>query len=371
MQGSAQSTMTTSGIEKVKDIVIYKDSQFHAAFPSVIKKTDGSYFLAFRRAPNRTIFGERSSNHVDANSYLVSLESSDGENWSQNPKLIHAHPFGGSQDPCMIQLRDGTILCASYGWAAVREDGIENLKEPYRANNGFVFLGGYLLRSVDGGETWSDPIYPPQLEAEDHFSALGEPLRTYNRGAMYEGKSGTIYWIASARSSQERNTDHLLTSEDKGLTWEYKSVVAEDSVGSFNEASIIETPAGDLVGFLRTADLDDQAYISRSTDGGQRFSWQGMGFQGHPLNALQLPDDRVLLTYGYRHEPFGIRARILNAECTDFATSEEFIIRSDGGGFDLGYSWPVLLDDDRVLVVYYFNIDGGLRHIAGSILKIK
>jgi hypothetical protein len=96
-----------------------------------------------------------------------------------------------------------------------------------------------------------------------------------------------------------------------------------------------------------------------------------MGFQGHPLNALRLPDNRVLLTYGYRHEPFGIRARVLNAECTDFGTAPEIILRDDGGSKDLGYTWPVLLDSNRVLVAYYFNKENGTRHIAGSILEIK
>jgi sialidase-1 len=95
-----------------------------------------------------------------------------------------------------------------------------------------------------------------------------------------------------------------------------------------------------------------------------------VGFKGHPLNALRLPDNRVLLTYGYRREPFGIRARILNAECTDFKTAAEIILREDGGGTDIGYTWPVQLDEHRVLVTYYFNIDNGTRHIAGTIVEI-
>ncbi|MDR1781367.1 MAG: glycoside hydrolase, partial [Tannerella sp.] len=131
------------------------------------------------------------------------------------------------------------------------------------------------------------------------------------------------------------------------------------------------TPAGDIVAFLRTADMDDMACIARSTDGGKTFKWQSMGFQGHPLNALQLPDKRVLLTYGYRHKPFGIRCRILNAECTDFATAEEFVIRDDGGNSDIGYSWSELLDNNRVLVTYYFNVNNGIRHIAGTIIEVN
>ena len=96
-----------------------------------------------------------------------------------------------------------------------------------------------------------------------------------------------------------------------------------------------------------------------------------MGFQGHPLNALRLPDKRVLLTYGYRHKPFGIRARILNPECTDYLPSEEIVLRDDGGNSDIGYTWPVMLDKIKILVVYYYNIADGTRHIAGTILEIK
>ena len=101
-----------------------------------------------------------------------------------------------------------------------------------------------------------------------------------------------------------------------------------------------------------------------------KLKWEKMGFQGHPLHALRLPDNRVLLTYGYRHKPYGIRGRLLNPECTDFATSPEIIIRDDGDNGDLGYPWSVMLDNNHALVVYYFNKDNGTRYIAGTILEI-
>jgi len=135
---------------------------------------------------------------------------------------------------------------------------------------------------------------------------------------------------------------------------------------------VYETPAGDIVAFLRTANLEGQACIARSYDSGKTFGkWEMMGFKGHPLNALRLPDNKVLLTYGYRYEPYGIRARILNAECTDFKTAPEIILRDDGGNWDMGYTWPVLLEGNKVLVVYYFNKENGTRFIAGTILEIK
>ncbi len=362
------------GVRKIKDIIIYKDPSFYSSFPSVVKRADGEILVAFRRAPDRKIFGEKYTNHVDPNSYLMMVRSDDGENWKEEAELIYAHPYGGSQDPCLLQLRDGTLLCMSYGWALVRPDGIPNLKKPYSEAGGTIFLGGYFVRSIDGGATWQGPYYPPHITPDIGFNALGEPTPAYNRGALYEGLSGRIFWVVAAKDSESprKTSTHLLVSDDKGETWQYSCPVAVDEKVTFNETSVYETPKGDIVAFLRTANLDDQACIARSTDGGKTFhKWQAMGFQGHPLHALRLSDNRVLITYGYRHKPFGIRARILNPECTDFETAPEIVLRDDGGSGDIGYTWAVQLDDNRVLVVYYFNQKNGTRHIAGSILEIS
>lgn len=366
----AQNT-SVPGVKKIKDVLIYRDSAYYNAFPSIVKKPDGELLISFRRAPNRRIFGESGNNHVDHNSYLVSLRSTDGENWTKKPELILAHDFGGSQDPCLLQLRDGTLLCTSYGWQEVRKSGRPNLKQPFFDAGGYIFLGGYLVRSFDGGKSWQEPIYPLSIKDERNFNAYGVKVPAYNRGALYEAKDGRILWIVAAHDSENKTSNYLITSKDKGVTWEYAGEVAKDPKISFNEASVIETPQGDIVGFLRTAGFEDNAVIARSKDGGKTFTWQSMGFKGHPMNALQLPDGRVLITYGYRHKPFGIRARILNSECTDFKTAPEIVLREDGGNGDIGYTWPVQLDKDRVLVTYYFNNDNGLRYIAGTILEIK
>lgn len=367
-----------SGSVKIhEDFIIYEHPDYYASFPSVIKKEDGEILVAFRRAPDRTIFAESGSNHVDPNSYLVTVRSRDnGMSWSQEPELLYAHPFGGSQDPCLLLLNDGTILCTSYGWAFLRDNAVDNLKQPVHPNaNNSVFLGGYYLRSTDNGDNWNGPFYPPNLPAEMKFTPMGTPLPAYNRGALYEGRDGRIFWVVAGSYDDEnirKTGNFLLISEDKGLTWKYSCPVATDDKYAFNETSIYETPKGDLVAFIRTAGMEDQACIARSTDGGKSFSpWKSMGFQGHPLQATRLPDNRVLLVYGYRHEPYGIRARILNAECTDYETAEEIIIRTDGGSRDIGYPWATVIDENKVLVTYYFNLHNGTRHIAGNILEIN
>jgi len=367
-------TSTSWAVTKLADLVIYEDPRFFSAFPSIVARPDGELLVSFRRAPDRKVFGEASTNHTDPNSYLVMVRSTDnGKSWSKSPKLIHAHAFGGSQDPCMIQLQDQSIVCSSYAWARVSDKVKDSFSAGLRHGN-FVFLGGYLVRSEDGGHTWSKPIIPPPIADSITESVFREPCPAYNRGAMCQGADGRLFWaVAVQRQLKPRRAEtHLLISSDGGKTWEYSCLIARDKDASFNETSLYETPTGELVAFMRTADFKDHTVVARSTDGGKSFMpWQDSGWQGHPHYALQLPDQRVLLVYGYRHKPFGIRARVLNAECTDFATAKEIVLRDDGGNSDLGYPWATMTADGKALVVYYFNKENGTRHIAGTLLDVE
>ncbi len=360
-------------VTKVGDVILYHDSQFYAAFPSIVQRPDGELIAAFRRAPDRRVFGESGNNHTDPNSYLVLVRSKDnGATWTKQPELMLAHPFGGSQDPCMLQLNDGAILCSSYGWSRVDDSVIANFPETLRHGN-FVFMGGYFVRSEDAGKTWTQPILPPPMPESATKNVFGAPLPAYNRGAFIQDANGRIYWAVAAPASIEpRRTDvHLMTSDDRGDTWQYRCPIATDGKVTFNETSLYQTPNGDLVAFLRTADFDDHTVVARSTDGGATFApWKDAGWQGHPHFALRLPDNRVFLVYGYRHAPHGIRARVLNPECTDFAEAEEIILRDDGQNGDLGYPWATLTQDGRILAVYYFHDQQGISHIAGTFLEI-
>ena len=373
--GSEQNqTGSKTGVTKEADIVIYRDDKFYSAFPSIVRRPDSELLIAFRRAPERRALGEPDTSHTDPNSYLVLVRSrDDGKTWGQTPELIYADPFGGSQDPCMVQLRDRSILCSSYGWALLQPEAAGKLKGVFRHGN-FVFLGGYLLRSTDDGHSWQGPILPPPVPSESTRGLFGQPVPAYNRGAIWEGKDGRLYWVVAANNSlSPRKTEtHLLISADKGNTWIYACPVARDEKVTFNETSLYQTPKGDLVAFMRTEDFDDHTAVARSVDGGKSFRpWRDAGFKGHPHHALRLPDRRVLLVYGYRHPPFGIRARVLDAECTNVASAEEIVLRDDGGNGDLGYPWATMISRNRVLVVCYFNIGDGPRHIAGTFLSLS
>ena len=272
----------------------------------------------------------------------------------------------------MVQMKDGSIVCTSYGWALLPPEKAGELKSTL-SHSPFAFLGGYVLRSDDGGHTWKGPFIPPVLPDETGRTALDKPCPTFNRGAMTQGRDGKLYWAVVRQDDvkSHRTSVHLITSADKGMTWKYMSPSAVDDKITFNETSMVETKKGDLVAFMRTANYDDHLAVGRSTDGGKSFKWEDGKIIGHPYYALKLPDGRVFLVYGYRHAPYGIRARLLNADCTDIDKAPELIIRDDGGSGDLGYPWAVTLPDGKILVAYYFNQAEGTRYIAGSIISVE
>ena len=360
-------------ITKIKDLIIYRDARFYSAFPGVVRLASGELVAAFRRAPDRRIWGAEENSHADPNSQLMLVRSRDnGESWTETPELLYAHPFGGMQDANLMVLQDDSILCSSYAFARVNDDVKKRFPEGIRWRN-YVWMGGCLLRSEDGGHTWSELIIPPPIPGGVVKNVFGKPCPAFNRGAMCQGKTGRLYWAVATKnpSNPQVAETHLMTSDDGGRTWAYSCLIARDDSISIHETSLYRTPRGDLVAFMRTTGFGDHTLVARSTDEGKSFErWQDAGWQGHPHYALQLPDNRVFLVYGYRHKPFGIRARILNPECTDFKTAEERVLRDDGLMEDLGYPWATLTQDGKILAVYYFHDDTGNRHIAGTLLSI-
>lgn len=92
------------------------------------------------------------------------------------------------------------------------------------------------------------------------------------------------------------------------------------------------------------------------------------GSGGNPPALTRLRDGRVCLVYGYRAEPFGIRARL--SEDGGHTWGEEIHLRDDGGCRDLGYPRTVERPDGVLVTAYYFNdhVDSE-RYIAATLWK--
>jgi len=358
-------------MKKIDDSIVYSDRSFYCAFPSVVCLPDGELIAAFRRAPNRKRFGAKLKFHTDPNSYLVLVRSRDGgRTWSDEPELMYAHPMGGSQDPCMTSLSDGSIIASSYAWAPIDKDmtaddfpgfgvlrELQGQDESHPLGMVVLGLGGYLLKSTDQGQTWRELPPPPARNVCQVPGYEDIVARHCNRGNILEGADRQLYWAVTSAEGLR-----LLVSEDGGESWRKGSLMVPADEVTVNETSLVETAGGDLVAFSRTAGFDDHGVVVRSRDRGKTWEpWQDPGIVGHPYHALRLPDYRVFLAYGYRHDPYGVRARMLDPECRDL-TVEELVVCNNGVSFDIGYPWSCLTADGDVLVVYYINTN---RDIVG------
>ena len=110
-----------------------------------------------------------------------------------------------------------------------------------------------------------------------------------------------------------------------------------------------------------------------SSDGGRTWSdtkdsglWCGAS---SPPDLKLLADGHVLLTRGYRREPFGVRCHISEDEGDTW--TQQVVLRDDGPDRDVGYPSTVQFDDGQLLTVYYWHGEDGIRHLQRTSWELE
>lgn len=377
-------------LRKLEDLILYKDIRFYASFPAIITLPNSEILLLFRRARDtRRLVRDQMPDvyertnyfvdHTDVRSQLTQLRFDSnlqplGDAWT-----LPIDPEACDQDASLLLLNNGNILLFSFAWypfPAIHGKIFKNyVGDPDRTGCLFLFWGGFMRRSEDNGKSWSPHQYLPSYPGATDIlpgsdRAPGNPIR--GQAIEIDGKI-LLPVYGGGPFSGKKTSSYLYMSDDNGQNWAYQGPIAYDEDGKIqlNETSLYVCPSGKIVAFMRTSEGDDLLAVAESTDNGSSWSkWEEKNIKGLPYHPLRLPDNRVFLCYGYRYPPYGIRARILDEECTNFDQTEEFVIRNDALYGDIGYPWSTLLPNGKILVVYYFLTSDGIRHIAGSVLEI-
>ena len=192
-------------------------------------------------------------------------------------------------------------------------------------------VGYWMLRSSDGGPTWSAryavPGYSPHGPTE-----LADGRLFY---AAADGKKAGAY-----------------LSDDDGLTWK---LIADLPVRA-GEMHAVQAADGALIVHVRDKQATSKGRVQNtaqtvSTDGGRTWSAPRPVADGYPSHLLRLHDQTLLMTYGWRQSPYGIRGKISRDHGRSW--SNEFILYRDGANADLGYPSTVQLADGSLLSVWY------------------
>lgn len=372
-------------MELVRHIELYRSDRFFSAFPSLAILPSGDILLAFRRAPDhRWLFGEKrksdfnSVDHVHFRSHIAALRLDPDLNVKDCVFSLPAHPEAADQDANLFVHSSGRLIQQGFLWYPVTAEVSARLKavgktvltaEPLGA--GYVFWGGYVRHSDDEGRTWSEHCDLPAV-ADSRGQGGPYVLGTAAlRGRMIERPDGSLLLAGytAGESDSDHQYTHLYESHDRGETWARLPNDIRMNAVSLQEPALVAWPAGRVTAFHRTNGNDDRLVIAEgSLDGnfGQPLTRQVVG---HPYDPMVLSDGRLLLTYGYRHEPMGVRARIVST-LEELETAPEIIVRDDSPSRDTGYPSAVQLDKDHVLFAYYMADENGIRGIDGTIMRL-
>ncbi len=218
--------------------------------------------------------------------------------------------------------------------------------------------------SYDRGRTWEGPFKLPDL---------GTPGVAARTDYLVNGKHDCTIFVTVAKSNNREGRALAARTVDGGRTWQRLGFIGPepDPDGFSIMPSTVRLSARNLLAALRQRKGGERWIdVYHSNDNG--LYWQFLSRPvkdtgvGNPPALLQLRDGRLALAYGFRAEPFGIRATISRDGGKTWG--EAIILRDDGGGRDLGYPRMVQREDGHLVTVYYFNDQpDGDRYVAATI----
>ncbi len=358
------------------EIVLYKDSRFHAAFPTIIKSKSGHFLLAFRRGRDyRSLLGNATQfstlsimDHLDPRSHICLSGYNSALEQIIELQVLPVDPEVSDQDPGLLNMDDNSILLTSFSWYPF-PTYIRNQLPPgsYAGNPqttgcSYLFWGSHASFSNDDGQSW---LWHHRYLKHSDKNALSGAIR--GQSLYIEG----VVYLASYEEDGISTT--LWTSADKGKSWVKKSLIASAASTTLRllEPSLYLSPGGKLVAFMRTSGANSRLATATSPDLGQSWSpFKLHDIRGEPFHALYVGNNKLLLSYGYREQPYGIRCCLVDAELEDIDHAMEYIVRDDAACADMGYPWSVSLEKNNIAIVYYMTGKDGVRYIAASVVEL-
>jgi predicted neuraminidase len=316
----------------VKQEFIFKDAPFKACHASTIAQTPSGLVAAWFGGP-----AERD----DAVSIWVSRKPTNGSEagWTE-PVEVADGVQNGRDYPCwnpvLFQAPDGPLLLF------------------YKVGPQASEWWGMLMRSADGGRTWSKPKRLP--------SPMMGPVK--NKPVLLE--NGTLLCPSSGEKTgwqvyMERTTD-------LGRTWHRTGPIEDPNELSPIQPTILQHNDGTLQILCRSKNAG-RVVTSRSTDGGQ--SWTPLKKTALPnpnsgIDAVTLDSGRHVLAYNHTDKPpdkwGGPRTPLNVAFSQDGQTWRAALVLEDQPG---EYSYPAIIQtgDGLVHVTYTWKRDR-IKHVV-------
>lgn len=337
--------------------VISQQADLYHGWPTVVRRQNGELWLTWS--------GGRES-HVCPFGQLCAMTSRDeGKSWTFPRVLLDSAT--DDRDSGVLETAKGTLLATTFTSLAYEDSFKKATMMAEHTDKGWVSktmpperfarwkaaherlndeerkaeLGEWIIRSTDGGKTWSPRI-------RTIVNSPHGPIQLKDGRLLYAGKQ---LWTGEKKVG-------VAESKNDGLTWQWLAEIptrpGDDATKSYHELHAIEASDGTLIAQIRNHNANNagETLQTESKDGGKTWTIpHSIGVWGLPSHLLRLRDGRLLMTYGHRRKPFGNQARLSTDNGQTWG--EAMIISGDGIGGDLGYPSTVELGDGTLLTVWY------------------
>lgn len=332
---------TESGVNQNGHLVIKKEVREAARYlgwGTLAKLRDGELIVAFS--------GDRDAHVCPWGKTQIIRSGDQGKTWTE-PFTLTNTPLD-DRDAGLIQTKSGALLVSWFTSVAFASPRYPTAYAKYARHAEKItpelreqWLGNWVRRSEDGGKTWLAPVRTVS-------TAPHGPIQLRDGRLLYVGigRTGNVSGVTVEQSA------------DDGRTWNVIATIPRPSTGmtGLSEPHVIELASGKLIAMIRNEPQDrTQCFLlqSESTDGGKTWSApRSTGIWGYPPHLLQLKNGWLIVSYGYRRQPFGERVCVSRDEGKTWDVANEIVLSAAPSG-DLGYPSSAELDDGSILTVYY------------------
>ena len=233
----------------------------------------------------------------------------------------------------------------------------------------------FYLVSYDRGKNWKGPY---------SFTGLQEGM-TARTDYLVDGPRDALFFVSAKRPEVRAGSFHdrsfCARTTDGGKTFQFLSWMTGEPLTTRSVmSSTIRVSKTELVSALRRRDDSDgkkKTWVDMyaSTDNGASWAFRSKvgntgeaddPRNGNPPAMVRLRDGRLVVAYGNRFPPLGMRARISGDNGKTWGA--EIILRDDARTWDFGYPRMVVRPDGKLVTIYYYTTKANPeQHIAATI----
>ncbi|MCI0397445.1 MAG: glycoside hydrolase [Chloroflexi bacterium] len=301
---------------------------------------------------------------------LLCRSHDQGQTWEQS-RVVPNYDWYGVETPGLTQISTGEVLLNQWRflwyplelakklWASGHQQSFicdpetrrwrpaqteadwQHHPYPYARADG----GAYVHISTDNGYTWELTVPLNIAPYQGAFSPKG----------AIELRNGDLILALGSQEHDPLAASFVVRSTDRGRSWQKPMEAARVPDLIFSEPSVVATQSDKLL-LLSREEVTGYIYQSESLDGGATWSPpQQLPLWGYPTHGIRLRDGRILIIYGRRKKPYGIRAAISGDEGQSW--SEEIVIRDNmtdnNQGLNLGYPSVIEYAPGKLFTAYY------------------